>query len=687
VVVISIDTLRSDRLPAYGYSATETPAIDALQQDGILFERAFSHYPITLPSHVSIFTGLLPTEHGVRDNVGYRLDANQVPFLPRLLKKRGYRTGAAVSVYILRRDTGLGDSFDFYEDSIGLKREASLGESQRSGTETLSSAKEWLGSVAGEPFLFFFHIYEPHTPWTAPEPFASSYDEPYDGEVAAADAVVGELLAELRRLGVYDQAIVVLLSDHGEGLGDHGELEHGILLYREVLQVPLLLKLPGSHLAGLRVAAPAQLIDIYPTIARLVGERGIDGVTLLELLQDDRPVRPIYSETYYPRLHLGWSQLASLIAGDLHYIEGPDPELYDLEADPGETTNRLRERRRDHGALRRRLAEYRRELEAPSGVDSETARRLAALGYLSTRAPADSGPLKDPKSQLHVLDDLMAAFRAQARRDFVAAATAFQQVVADNPDMADAWENLAQCLHQLGRFPEAVAAFERAMELSRGADHVALGAARVFIDIGDLSQARAHAELSLETNPAAAHRVLARIALADQDLEQAEVHARAALAERPNAIQSLIILAQVAAEKADLDEARELVARAEQAQAKQRADQTPLGLHFTKGDILARLGEAGEAARAFRQEIEQHPGDTRAYARLALLYALEGRTKEAVAILQRMVEENQKPSAYAAAAETLRVLGDPRSADALLGHALRRFPDNAKLKQLVEKAG
>jgi len=687
VVLISIDTLRADRLPVYGYGGTETPAIDALRRDAILFEKAFSHYPITLPSHVSILTGLLPPEHGVRDNSGYRLDAGQVPFLPRLLKGRGYRTGAAVSVYLLHRDTGLGDSFDFYEDSIDLEGEGSLGESQRPGTVTLRHAEEWLGSVAGQPFFLFFHIYEPHTPWQPPEPFASRHAHPYDGEVAAADAVVGGLLDALRRLGVYDEAIIVLLSDHGEGLGDHGEREHGILLYREALHVPLLLKLPGSHLAGRRVAAPAQLVDVHPTIARLVGEPGVEAVTLLDLLQGDQRERAVYSETHYPRLHLGWSDLASLIAGGLHYIEGPDPELYDLAADPGETRNILRERAADSSELRDRLAEHRRELQAPSEVDPEAARRLAALGYLATRAPARDGPLADPKSQLHVLEELTAAFRARARRDYPSAATAFQRVVAENPGMTDAWENLAECLHRLGRLAEAVKAFERAMALSRGADHVALGAALVFLDAGELAQARAHAKLAVETIPAAAQRVLARVALAEEDLEKAEEHARAALAVRPNDTASQVMLAQVAVERGELDEAQRLIARAEQEQAKRHGEKTTPGLFLTKGDILARQGLTREAEESFRREIEQNRADTRAYTRLALVYALGNRPREAVSTLRRMVEDNETPPAYAAAVEALRVLGDPQAANAVLAHALRRFPDNPQLRELVEEAG
>ena len=196
VILISIDTLRSDRLPIYGYGKVETPHLDALRRDGILFESAWSHCPMTLPSHVSMLTGLLPTEHGVRNNLGYRFDAAKQPTLPGVLSARGYATGAAVSSYVLRADTGLGDAFDFYDDAIPVATAGSASQHQRSGAATLRAATAWIGERGAQPFFLLFHLYEPHAPYAPPEPHASRYaSEPYDGEVAAADALTGELIA------------------------------------------------------------------------------------------------------------------------------------------------------------------------------------------------------------------------------------------------------------------------------------------------------------------------------------------------------------------------------------------------------------------------------------------------------------------------------------------------------------
>ncbi|HEX6200568.1 MAG TPA: sulfatase, partial [Thermoanaerobaculia bacterium] len=271
IVLISIDTLRSDRLPAYGYDGVETPALDALREDSILFERAYAHVPLTLPSHASLLTGLLPPDHGVRDNAGYRLAKEAGTTLAERLGSSGYATGAAVSAFVMRAETGLARGFDHYDDELAAGASATIGEIQRPGGRTLDAALEWIDTLDERPFFLFFHIYEPHTPWTPPPELAARYGDTYDGDVAAADAVIGRLLAALRERDLYERSTVILLSDHGEGLGDHGEKEHGVLLYREDLQVPLLVKLPGNRRAGSSVAEPVQLVDVAPTVLELAG--------------------------------------------------------------------------------------------------------------------------------------------------------------------------------------------------------------------------------------------------------------------------------------------------------------------------------------------------------------------------------------------------------------------------------
>jgi hypothetical protein len=266
VVLVSIDTLRADRLPAYGYKGVETPAIERLQRDAIVFENAYSHSPLTFPSHASLLTGLLPPEHGVRNNIGYKLEPKHET-LASVLRARGYATGAAVSAFVLRRATGIDQGFDSYDVVVTAAGAKAVGEVQRDGLTTVARALTWLRGVGGRPFFLFVHLYEPHTPWTPPADQLARYGATYEGEIAAADVALGQLLEGLRQLGRYDEALVVLVSDHGEGLDDHGEAEHGILLYREAIHVPLLVKLPRAERGGSRQTALAGLRDVAPTIA------------------------------------------------------------------------------------------------------------------------------------------------------------------------------------------------------------------------------------------------------------------------------------------------------------------------------------------------------------------------------------------------------------------------------------
>lgn len=678
IILISVDTLRSDRLPAYGYDKVKTPAFDAFRQDAVLFERAYSHVPLTLPSHATILSGRLPGEHGVRDNSGYVFSAAKIPYLPKLLHDAGYKTGAAVSTFVLRAETGMAEGFDSYEANIEVRATESLGNSQRSGRETSRAALDWLRTVSSQPFFLFLHLYEPHTPYT-PEPAFASYPDPYDGEVATADAILGDFLAELKTMGVYDQAVIVLLSDHGEGLRDHGEQEHGIFLYREALQVPLMIKLPKGERGGSTVKEPAQLLDVFPTLLGLAGltvPQNLQGHSLFSLSGE----RTVLAETFYPRLHLGWSELHSAIRGGSHYIEAPEPELYDLAADPAEKTNVLTRERRTYAELRKAVETAKAPLAAPSAEDAETTAKLASLGYLGSSVNAGDGPLPDPKAKIHTLDDFGRALSLAGAQRYAEAVPLFQQLVKDNPYMLDSWESLGQSLQKLGRHQEALAAYEQAMKVSNGAGHVALSAASLLLDMGRLDDARKHAEIGLPTSPAVAHNLLAQVALAKEDTATAEKEARAALEARGSRLGPLITLAGVLEAQGKLDEALKLT---DEALGEMKPGQTFTGLYLVRGDLFGRLGRAPEAEQAFLREIRDFPADTAAYTRLAVLYASLGRPADAVNALRTMVETQNSPAAYVAAVKTLRILGDPQGAAALLRHAIATHPESQELRALA----
>ncbi|HEV7919515.1 MAG TPA: sulfatase-like hydrolase/transferase, partial [Thermoanaerobaculia bacterium] len=499
VILISIDTLRADHLPSYGYSGVATPAIDALRRDAILYSHAWSHCPLTLPSHLSMLTGLLPTEHRVRNNAGYVYDAAKHPSIAQLLHARGYATGGAVSSYVLRRETGFGAMFDWFDDAIPVSGGAvSFVQHQRPGSETAAAALRWLEPRRERPFFLFLHLYEPHTPYDPPEPFRGRYSSRYDGEIAHADQIVGDFLARLKALGIYDRALIILTSDHGEGLGDHGEDQHGILLYRETIHVPLLVKLPQSARHGETIAAPAAHIDLAPTIAQLMGietPKEMHGASLLSL-----PVsRQLYSETYFPLINLGWAPLRSLRSQRFAYIDAPPPELYDMTGDPAEHNNVLDSERRAAASLRSALAQYPASLDTVAPIDPEEAARLAALGYIgSAQNRATNGPLPNPREAVRVLPRIAEAFRLADSRDHARAVPMLRDLVRENPRLVDVWEKLGQTLADAGRTDEAIAAYQEGVRQSGGAAMaLAVAAGDLYLRKGSLQEAEQLARVGM----------------------------------------------------------------------------------------------------------------------------------------------------------------------------------------------
>jgi tetratricopeptide (TPR) repeat protein len=513
-------------------------------------------------------TGLLPPEHGVRDNLGYTVDSERVPLLQQTLKEVGYATGAGISAFVLRRETGIGAGFDLFEDAIEMEPDPGspgVQTIQRPGGETVAAILPWLRSVANRPFFLLMHIFEPHTPYAPPPQFAARYPSPYDGEVAAADAVVGALVDELRRLEVYDSALIIFLSDHGEGLGDHGEGEHGLFLYRSTLQVPLIVKLPGAERAGATVTDPVQLIDVYPTVLSALGlpvAQDLRGAPLFASSRPEPRIHPIYAETYFPRLHFGWSDLTALIAGRYHFIEAPEPELYDLVSDPEELDNLLDSEPDMVTELRRTLTGFDRDLEEPEVTDPETRRRLAALGYIGGAVTAGDEVLPDPKAKIETLGEIQRAYRLYDDHDFAAAAAAYRQILEENPGIEDAWDYLAMSYLGLGQPQEAIAAYLAAVEQIPSSQRLHLRVAILLEDTGRLDEAFVHANIALPYNPATAHMLLAQIAYRKGDLEGAEMEAREALASGERQAGPRLVLADIAIARGEPHEAIAVLSQA-----------------------------------------------------------------------------------------------------------------------------
>ncbi|HUP44884.1 MAG TPA: sulfatase-like hydrolase/transferase [Thermoanaerobaculia bacterium] len=454
VFIISIDTLRSDRLSVYGDAGAVTPSFDRFREDAILFEHAFSHTPLTLPSHASILTGLLPPGHRVRDNGGYVIEG-ALQTIQSTLRAFGYGTGAAVSSYVLRRATGSATAFQFFDDVLPPASH------ERSGDATREALTRWLHARRGRNVFGFLHLFEPHAPYEPPATVVRPRSG-YDGEVTAADAVLGSFLDDLEKRGLYRDALIFVLSDHGEGLGDHDEDEHGVFLYREAIQVPLLVKLPGNRRAGETVSHTVGLVDVFPTILDVLGLPPNNGLDGRSLLASPEAPRSIYSETFFPRLHLGWSESFSIVDDSHHYIDAPRSELYRYRSDPAERENIIAEERRIAAAMRERMQDIDRSLNAPGPVTEEERRSLAALGYVGS-ASSTSGALPDPKDRILTLRSLKGGLIAFRSRQYTRAVQILTPLTSEAPELVDAWTLLAESQLALGQTANAIATMRQAV--------------------------------------------------------------------------------------------------------------------------------------------------------------------------------------------------------------------------------
>jgi arylsulfatase A-like enzyme/Tfp pilus assembly protein PilF len=689
VILISIDTLRSDHLPAYGYKGVATPNIDALRADSILYERAYSHVPLTLPSHITIFTGMLPADNGVRDNMGNRL-SESIPTLPLLLKNNGYATGAAVSAFVLRRETGLARGFDFFDDSTKSVAGSteSLGRIQRDGRKTLQAVLPWLDKQGTRPFFLFVHLYDPHTPYEPPQPFFSRYAEHYDGEIAYSDSVVGDLIADLKNKGLYDKSLIILLSDHGEGLNEHGEEEHGIFLYREALQVPLIVKLPESRRAGASVKTPVQLVDVFPTILEWTetpppktGRR--PGQSLLSFL-DGGVTRPVYSESYYPRFHFGWSETQSLIEGNDHFLKAPLPELFDLASDFGEKKNLVQENRRVYVRMRAEIEPFLKDAVAPSGFDPEEAAKLAALGYVGSTVTTKGGELPDPKTTTGVFREIRLAYTYYRGNNLPEALTLTNKLLATNSQIVDLWDLKSKIFFNMGQHREALETAKEGLRQNPGAIALLFDVANLCLSTGDLDGAQQHAELAVKIEPGQAHEILSRMWVERHNSERAEQEAKLALPTVNDPTPELMILAGVEMDRANYQKA---IAYLDQAavHVKQKSPPKLVNLHIIRGDALARLGRGDEAEQEFRAEISDFPTDPKPYSSLIMLLASERRIEQATQVVFEAIKASPVPHSYAVIAETLKAIGDDNGALFWTYQGLQRFPQDAELKRLPKK--
>lgn len=506
ILVVTFDTTRADHLACYGNESIQTPAVDSLAAGGVLFENAYSPIPITLPSHSTLMTGKVPFAHGVRDNGIFNLGEEQTT-LAEILRDQGYRTAAAIGAYPLLGNTGINQGFEFYDDHLTTVYEDVYGDrifpkerlffDERRAARVNEAALPWLEEHHQEPFFLWIHYFDPHFPFEPPAPFDNLYaHDLYEGEIAYADESLGTLLDNLKRLGVYDNTLVVFTSDHGEGRGEHNETTHSMLVYNTTLHVPLVLKPPVNSAlnaalkAGKRIAARVGTVDVLPTVLEILGVEvpdGIQGRSLVPFMTGEVPGgsttrtrEPIYAETLSPRITRNWGEQRALFVDDYKYIHGPRQELYDLAEDPNEIDNLLTESPEVAQGMRRKLEEYLAEhavsgMDASVAVDEETARRLQALGYLQV-AGDSVGPIEErlteegaaPQDHVRNVAEYSAAKGMLFQGRLPEAKEQLLVLLGRDPENPHYLDLLATVETRLGRYEVALEILERLETLTMG---------------------------------------------------------------------------------------------------------------------------------------------------------------------------------------------------------------------------
>lgn len=479
VILITVDTLRTDRLGCYGGRRIQTPAFDSLAAGGVLFEKAFTPMPLTAPSHATMLTGRYPISHGLRLNGTSVLSEGETT-LAEIARDRGMRTGAVVSCLVLASRFGLNQGFDLYYDEgiSGSTEGHGLWYDERKAVKSVARASKWLEAESDRPFFLWLHLFDPHHPYDPPPPFKMTYkDRPYDGEVVYVDRALGRFFAKIKALGLYDNSLIILAGDHGESLDEHQESFHGTFVYDVTTRVPLIIRAPGGR-QGARVSDIASTMDIMPTALQAIGApipENVEGFSLLPAVMGGGrvPARTIYLETIYPSATYGWAEVKGVRLPNLKFIDLPRPELYDIENDPRELDNLYdkdpRGVQRAQGEYRdvtSRLTETARKETLTADLDEEFRNRLLSLGYIAgTESKARRGPARDPKDVVLLIEPLGYARSLMKDRKFDEAIDLLRITVRADPENKIGLVNLAQALSSAGKRDEAREILRRALQI------------------------------------------------------------------------------------------------------------------------------------------------------------------------------------------------------------------------------
>lgn len=663
IILISIDTLRSDRLPYYGYTAGHTPHLDQFGTESIGFENAFSHIPLTLPSHASLFTGLLPPEHGIRDNIGYQLEPNHQT-LVEYLSAKGYHAAGFVSAMVLRQETGISQGFQHYDDRMAFRgMEGIHSLSERSGGITLERCLSYLdsGKNLDLPFLFL-HLFDPHAPYHVPDDFKPTVQDPYDQEIEYVDSLLGSFFARLKQKDLYERALIIVLSDHGEGLGDHGEMQHGLTLYRETIQVPLLIKLPNGQKAGTRISENVGLVDLSNTIKALLGDE-LAGPGRPILLQEPLDSgRMVTAETLSPALNYGAVEARSVIVEDLHAISSFENHVYRFRQDSKETENLF-----SHNGFPKEARSYllsaEPELTRTNSMSQEDLEQLRSLGYTSgSDLNAESAEMTEA--------DFLGIIRMLAESNHQIEIGIHDGIVEymtglieKHPGLLDAYLILGKSLIGQNRFEEARNVLVRGLE--RSASNLSMHLALADLEFRAQHRDRGEklCQRILELAPDLGPGTLLPLLYRRDIFPLAEIMASKVLQSYPESGLGLVTLARGQTVAGKFAEAEKTIAQA-MTLAEMGSETNLLAeLHFLHADLMAQQNQAQASIQSFRSALQVDPGHLKANTRFALLLAAIGRKDEAISQLETWTRGFPRPDYLEHAANIAKLIGRPADAE------------------------
>lgn len=616
LILITIDTTRADRMGFLGSKRGLTPNLDALAQQSVIFSRAYAQVPLTTPSHAALLTGTYPQFNHL-DYLGMPL-AKDLPYLPSLLRLRGYQTAAFLGADVLDAKGGVASGFDrgfdlynsdFREARPDLDRYHTV---ERRAGDVADRALRWLKDHPQGPFFVWLHFFDPHDPYDAPSPFKESYSkEPYDGEIAYVDSVVGSLMETLRQRGLYQNSLIAIAADHGEAFGEHGEERHGMLLYDETVHVPLLLKLPEQKFAGKAIDSRVALVDIAPSLlqaAGIVAPAKMQGQSLLPLLEADSgaeakskvPDRAIFSSSTYARRIFGTSDLRSWRSSKYLYVQAPRRELYDLPQDPQANKNLASTSKAVADALDGQLSEFLSKTSSTPGkeakLDPVVVQKLRALGYLASDSSATKKTNNsniDPKDKVAVSNRYSRALILGEEGRFDEQIAELRDILAHEPDIPGVHFTLGSALVSAGKNEEALPYLHAAVESwpDSAAPHYELGVALTFL--GRLDEALREMQAAVVCNPSAAnlHNLVANLHTNMQEFPEAMKEYRKTLELNPNHFDANLNYGRLLALQGSIKTARPILERA----AKLKPESAEV--HLALADVYDQLGLDAKARR------------------------------------------------------------------------------------------